>query len=43
MNGTSLDPVFRVATVVQQIVTELNGAASEEENIMVITKSFLSL
>jgi hypothetical protein len=30
-NGTSVDTMFRVAAVVQQIVTELNDAASEEE------------
>jgi hypothetical protein len=35
--------MFKVATVVQQIVTELNGAVSEEGKIMVITKIVLSL
>jgi hypothetical protein len=30
-NGTSLGTMFRVATVVQQIMRELNDAASEEE------------
>jgi hypothetical protein len=30
--------MFRVASAVQQIVTELNGAVSEEEKIVVITK-----
>jgi hypothetical protein len=29
--GSSLDGVFRVATSVQRIMTELNGAVSEEE------------
>jgi len=31
INGTSLDSMFKVATVVQQIMTELNDAESEEK------------
>jgi hypothetical protein len=30
--------MFKVATVVQEIMTELNEAVSEEDKIMVITK-----
>jgi hypothetical protein len=30
--------MFRVASAVQQIMAELNGAVSEEEKIVVITK-----
>jgi hypothetical protein len=32
-----------VATIFQQIVTELNGAESEEDKIMTITKIVLKL
>jgi hypothetical protein len=39
-NGKSLDTIFRVATVVQQIMTELNDAVSEEDKIVTITNSF---
>jgi hypothetical protein len=43
VNSTSLDDMFKVATVVQQIMTELNGAVSEEGKIVAITKIVLSL
>jgi hypothetical protein len=43
VNSTSLDDMFKVATVVQQIMTELNGAVLEEGKIVVITKIVLSL
>lgn len=36
-DSSSLD-MFRVATVVQKIVTELNVAVSEEETTVAITK-----
>jgi hypothetical protein len=35
--------MLRVATVVQQIMTEFNGAVSEEDKIVVITKIVLNL
>ena len=35
--------MLRVVTVVQQIMTEVSGAVSEEDKIMVITKIVLSL
>jgi hypothetical protein len=43
VNSTCLDDMVKVATVVQQIMTELNGAVSEEEKIVAITKNGLSL
>jgi hypothetical protein len=38
-----LDNMLRVVTVVQQIMTEFNGAVSEEEKIVAITKIVLNL
>jgi hypothetical protein len=35
---SSLDDMFKVAVIVQQIMTELNGAVSEENKIVAITK-----
>jgi hypothetical protein len=35
--------MFRVATAVQQIMTELNGAVSEEDKIVDINKIVLHL
>jgi hypothetical protein len=35
--------VFRVATVVQQIMTELNDTVSEEDKIVAITKVVLKI
>jgi hypothetical protein len=35
--------MFEVTTVVQQIMTELNGAVSEEDKIVAITKIVLKL
>jgi hypothetical protein len=32
-----------VATIFQQIMTELNGADSEEDRIMIITRTVLKL
>jgi hypothetical protein len=43
VNGSSVDDMFKVATVVQQIMTELNGAVSEEDKIVAITKIVLNL
>jgi hypothetical protein len=39
---SSLD-MFKVAAIVQQIMTELNGAVSEENKIVAITKIVLNL
>jgi hypothetical protein len=41
-NMSTLDNIFRVAAVVEQIMTDLNGAVSEDK-IMVITKIILKL
>jgi hypothetical protein len=35
--------MLRVVTVVQQIMTEFNGAVSEEDKIVAITKIVLNL
>jgi hypothetical protein len=43
VKSSSLDDMFRVASAVQQIMTELNDAVSEEEKIVVITKIVLNL
>jgi hypothetical protein len=41
-NSQPLDDM-RVVTVLQQIMTELNGAVSEEDKIVTITKIVLNL
>jgi predicted Zn-ribbon and HTH transcriptional regulator len=38
-----LDKMLRVVTAVQQIMTEFNGAVSEEDKIVAITKTVLNL
>jgi hypothetical protein len=38
-----LDDMLRVVTVIQQIMTEFNGAVSEEDKIVAITKIVLNL
>jgi hypothetical protein len=43
VNSASLNNMFRVTIVVQQIMTELNGAMSEEDKIVAITKTVLNL
>jgi hypothetical protein len=43
VNSQPLDNMLRVATVVQQIMTEFNGAVSEEDKIVAITKIVLNL
>jgi hypothetical protein len=43
VNSQTLDNMLRVVTVVQQIMTEFNGAVSEQEKIVAITKIFLNL
>jgi hypothetical protein len=43
VNSQPLDNMLRVVTVVQQIMTEINGAVSEEENIVAINKIGLNL
>jgi hypothetical protein len=42
-NSASLDNMFRVASVVQQIMTGLNDAMSEEQKIVAITKIAMKL
>ena len=41
--NNSLNDMFKVATIVQQIMTELNGAVTEEQKIVAITKIVLNL
>ena len=36
--NNSLNDMFKVATIVQQIMTELNGAVTEEQKIVAITR-----
>jgi hypothetical protein len=43
ISSVSLDNMFRIATVVQQIMTEFSGAVSEEEKIVAITKIVFNL
>jgi hypothetical protein len=42
-NLSSLDNMFKVATIVQQIMTGLNEAVSEEDKIITITKIVMKL
>jgi hypothetical protein len=43
INSSSLNDMHKIATVVQQIVTGLNGAVSEEDKIVAVTKFILKL
>jgi hypothetical protein len=43
VNSLPLDNMLRIVTLVQQFMTELNGAMSEEEKTVAITKTVLSL
>jgi hypothetical protein len=43
VNSEPLDNMFRVVTVVQQIMAELNGAVSEEAKILAFTKTVFNL
>jgi hypothetical protein len=43
VNTLPLDNMFRVVSVVQQIMTEFNGAVSEEAKIVAIPKIVLNL
>jgi hypothetical protein len=43
VNSSPLDNMLRVVTVVQQIMTEVNCAVSEEQKIVAITKIVLNL
>jgi hypothetical protein len=43
LHSQPLDNMLRVVTVVQQIMTEVNGAVSEEDKIVAITKIVLNL
>jgi len=42
-NNSTLNDMFKVAAIVQQIMTELNGAVTEEHNIVAITRIVLNL
>jgi hypothetical protein len=41
--NSSISDMFKVATVVQQIMTKINGAVSEEDKIAAITKIVINL
>jgi hypothetical protein len=41
--NNSLNDMFKVPTIVQQVMTELNGAVTEEEKIVAITRIVLNL
>jgi hypothetical protein len=43
VNSQPLDIMVRLVTVVQQIMTEFNGAVSDKDNIVVIAKIVLNL
>jgi hypothetical protein len=43
VNSSSLNNMFKVAAIVQQIMTELNGAVTEEQKIVVITRTVFNL
>jgi hypothetical protein len=43
VNSQPLDNMLRVVTIVQQIITEFNGALAEERKIVTITKTVLNL
>jgi hypothetical protein len=43
VSNVSLDNMFRIAAVVQQIMTDFSGAVSEEAKIVAITKIVLNL
>jgi hypothetical protein len=43
VNSQPLDNMVRVVTVGQQITTEFNGAVSDKDKIVVITKIVLNL
>jgi hypothetical protein len=40
--SSSNNDMLKIATIVQQIVTEINEAVSEKYKIMVITKTYLT-
>jgi hypothetical protein len=43
VNSNEMDNIFIAFTMVQQIMTGLSGAASEEEKFSVITKAVFSI
>jgi hypothetical protein len=43
LKSNAMDHMFVAFTVVQQIMTGLSSAASEEENVSIITKTSFSL
>jgi hypothetical protein len=40
VNSQPLDNMLRAVTLVQQFMTDFNGAVSEEDKLMVITKLY---
>jgi hypothetical protein len=43
VNSLPLDVMLRTVTIVQQFMTEFNGAVSEEEKTVAITKTVFNL
>lgn len=43
VNSSSLNNMFKVAAIVQQIMTELNGAVMEEQKVVAITRLVFNL
>jgi hypothetical protein len=43
VNNNAMDDTLTAVTMVQQITTELSGAATEQEKVIVITKMVLRL
>jgi hypothetical protein len=43
VNNNAMDDMYVAFTRVQQIMTELSGAASEEEKVSIITKAVFNL
>jgi hypothetical protein len=43
MSSQPLDNMLRVVTAVQQMMTEISGAVTEEDKIVAITKIVLTL
>jgi hypothetical protein len=41
--SSSLNGMFKVASILQQIITEPNGAVTKEHNIVAITRRVLNL
>jgi hypothetical protein len=43
VNSNAINYMFVAFTMVQQVMTELSGAASEEEKVSIISKAVFSL